>query len=387
MKDQRLANDASASTKGTIYQLYVALEKCFEMVSGQKVIVERYGDVTISATLQIETKCYHDSLTDGHSNFWNTLRNWMLDAFDDAMYSTLILCTTQEFGEHARIANWNDLVLDRRVTLLAEIHKEAEEREVERQRKCGKPTPKMPESLTLQRFVLDPVRRTKLQSVLGKFVIACCSPDIPTLYNRLGDQRCHTILRGKRDDFLNALLGFVISPASVSSSSWEVSYESFLAKVKELTPQYCHETRVFPGKYLGSQSSPAADAVNDCANRLFVQKIREIEYHEVVVQAVQEYLGASRTILEEFRNYEVPESKHLDYAKEVLDVFRPLYRAASRNVSSEVTRDSQTFFDQIVANEPPDFQGFGRPPRAFRNGLLHMHIDDPSGGLKWRLGQ
>ena len=66
---QRLVNDASASAKGTIYQLYVAVQKCFEMIAGQKVLVEQCGDVTVSGSQQIELKLYHDYLTDNHDNF------------------------------------------------------------------------------------------------------------------------------------------------------------------------------------------------------------------------------------------------------------------------------------------------------------------------------
>ena len=39
MTESKLSNDASASVKGTLYQLYVAVEKCFGMISGQKIIV------------------------------------------------------------------------------------------------------------------------------------------------------------------------------------------------------------------------------------------------------------------------------------------------------------------------------------------------------------
>jgi hypothetical protein len=108
MSNQPLVHDATASTKGTVYQFYVAVQKCFEMTSGQTVLIERYGDVTIDDHEQVETKHYSDPLTDNHLNFWKTLKNWMQDGFDATRYASLLLCTTQQFGANAKIAAWNE---------------------------------------------------------------------------------------------------------------------------------------------------------------------------------------------------------------------------------------------------------------------------------------
>ena len=309
----------------------------------------------------------------------------MHDKFDEAQYSSLILYTTQQFGERSRISGWNDATTDRRVAILQEIHEEAEEREQQRQSKNNGNRQQIPDSLNFQRFVRNPTRQGKLRRVVAKFVIESQTPEMSTLYQRLINQYCKTILRGKCDDFLNALFGFVISPNTITSNSWEVTFEQFSQKVRELTPIYCFETRVFPRKHLGSVITTDPQQADHYNNRLFVQKIRDIEYHDVVAQAIHEYIGASRTVLEEFRHYEVSGTSHMEYAEEVINVFRPRYRAACRNVA-DIIKDSQTFFDNIIAEESPGFSGFERPPRAFRNGVLHMYIDKDDDDLKWRLG-
>ena len=118
----KISNDATSSTKGTVYQLCVAVQKCFEMLSGQKVLIEKEGDVTIENEQQVETKFYSDDLTDGHKNLWNTLKNWIQPHFDETAYSSLILFTTQQFGRAATIKDWNDCDLEKRVGLLTSIH-------------------------------------------------------------------------------------------------------------------------------------------------------------------------------------------------------------------------------------------------------------------------
>ncbi len=104
MNAKKVRSDATASTRGTIYHLCVAVKKCYELRQGQKLLIEELGDITIENEQQVEIKHYADSLTDGHHNFWNTLKNWMDDGFDHTPYSSLILHTTQEFGAEATIS-------------------------------------------------------------------------------------------------------------------------------------------------------------------------------------------------------------------------------------------------------------------------------------------
>ena len=91
--DKKLSNDATSSISGTIYQICVALERAFMLEEGQKLWIEKFGDVTVSGHEQVETKQYSDSLTDSHPNFWNTLKNWLLPSFNPAGYIHLTLLT------------------------------------------------------------------------------------------------------------------------------------------------------------------------------------------------------------------------------------------------------------------------------------------------------
>jgi len=97
MNDKKQSNDATSSTQGTVYQFYVAVLKCFEMVAGQKVIIERYGDVTLGDQEQMELKLYNQPLTDSHLNFWKTLHNWMRDDFNEDSYEALVLYTDPSY--------------------------------------------------------------------------------------------------------------------------------------------------------------------------------------------------------------------------------------------------------------------------------------------------
>ena len=383
MSADKLIHDATASTKGTIYQLCVAVQKCYEMVAGQKVLIENRGDVTIPDSQQVETKHYSDDLNDNHPNIWKTLRNWMQDDFYPEPYTSLILYTTQQFGERAIISKWNDAPSQERLEILKAIHRQAEERELERQNKASDVKPKTPDVLLLQRFVLDLSRRDKLNQVVKRFVIEACSPTLPELHTFIKQRDIKGILDGKKGDFLNELIGFITQPQAPKEQSWEITYDRFDKKVGDLTNLYCRETRAFPRKHFDSAKLPDAHQMDTHCDHAFVRKIRDIEYPTVIPKAVMDYLGAVQTINEEFKNYEVPPSRTENYANELVDIFETRYRVASRKCM-DIIADSQNFFDEVTVEEPREFEGFDRPPMAFRNGLLHTQLNDDV-KLQWRL--
>ena len=387
MSDDRLIHDATASTKGIIYQFCVAVQKCYEMVPGQKMLVETRGDVTIPYSQQVEIKQYSDDLTDSHPNIWKTLRNWMQNDFDPEPYAALILYTTQQFGEHATISKWNEETSQKRLEILEAIYNQAEERESKRQSTVSDAKSKTPPSvLLLQRYVLDPSHRTKLLQVIEKLDIEAHSPTLPELHTFIKQRYIWGILEGKMDDFLNALIAFITQPNAPKGQNWEITRESFKKKVDDLTVLYNKETREFPRKHFNRPKLPDTHQLDAHRDHAFVQKIKDIEHSIVIPEAVRDYMGAVKTISDEFKNYEVPPSRTENYANELVEIFEKRYRVASRKYI-DIIADSQTFFDELTGAEPREFEGFNRPPMAFRNGLLHIQLDDDKRSLQWRLGK
>lgn len=354
------------------------------MVPGQKMLVEARGDVTIPDSQQVEIKHYNNDLTDSHPNIWKTLRNWMQNDFDPEPYASLILYTTQQFGEQATISKWNEETSQKRLEILEAIYNQAEERESKRQSILSNAKSKTPNILLLQRYVLKPLNRTKLLQVIERFAIEAHSPTLPELHTFIKQRYIWGILEGKKDDFLNALIAFITQPHAPKGQSWEITRESFEKKVDDLTILYNKETREFPRKHFNKSKLPDTHQLNAHFDHVFVQKIKDIEHSIVVPEAVRDYMGAVKTISDEFKNYEVPPSRTENYANELVEIFEKRYRVASRKYA-DIIADSQTFFDEFTAVEPREFEGFNRPPMAFRNGLLHIQLDDDEKSLQWRL--
>ncbi|NQT60161.1 MAG: hypothetical protein HQ557_14350 [Bacteroidetes bacterium] len=157
---KKQAQDATSSIVGTIYQFYVALDSCFELLPGEKLFFEKYGDITISESKQFEIKNYSDNLTDMHENVWKTLKNWLRDDFDITEYKELILLTTQEFGVRTKFKNWHNLTPEEKESSLENM--------VETYFKRKK---KDKDTIDLVEFVMAEDRKDKRLAILGKFKI------------------------------------------------------------------------------------------------------------------------------------------------------------------------------------------------------------------------
>jgi len=380
MCSSSVRQDATASTRGTIYHLCVAVARCYEMREDQKLLIEELGDVTVEDQEQIEVKQYSDALTDGHHNFWNTLHNWMDDAFDANAYTSLILHTTQKFGAKTRLRDWNDAPLGRRLAILEEIHAEFEEGFSAKLAKD--PSSQPSKVLSHQRYAMDPGLNARLKDIAPKVLIEACQPTLPDLFSKLKDTRAQHILEGKRDDFLNALIGFVCRTDKKAGERWEITYEEWSAKVQDLSSTHCKDTRRFPRKYYQGETPNPLDVQQ--FDELFVRKIREIEYESQVSKAVYDYESTVKTINEELCAYRVDPEVTKGYARTVESRFSSEHSIACRACTDEM-RDSQDLYDKVIGTEPPRFSSFDDVADEFRNGILHISMNDAEKQLKWRV--
>lgn len=374
----KLQHDATDSSRGTLYQLWVVVQKCYEMSKpGQKVLVEIEGDVTIAEQEQVEVKQYNDALTDNHICFWKTLYNWIQDSFDPSQYFSLVLFTTQEFGPRTKLVEWNNKSTSERMQIIEDIYKELKgkyDQKVDEENK-------KPEILKYHEYVLDPKRRNKLEEILERFIIEAGSPKLPDLYADLKGRNLQAILEGKRDDFMGALYTFITSPKLNPDQKWEITYDSFCSKIIELTETFRVGTIVFPSV----QIPPIDDEeIHQHSDYLFVKKIEDIQYREVIPVAINDYQKAMKTIHEEFQKYLVSTKKTDNYVNEIHRKFNEKYRNRCRNCT-EVLKDSKNFYDDIIYEEPLNFEGFKNTSREFRNGILHSELNDEKKDLKWRL--
>lgn len=369
----KLKHDATDSTAAIIYQFYVAVNKCFELVGGEKIYIEKYGDITISDREQIEVKQYSDKLTDLHENVWKTIGNWLQEGFEPDKYKDLILLTTQEFGQSSSWKDWNDKSADDKEAILDQIATTYKGRKK-----------KSSETEALVDRVLSESTKDKLKIILAKFQIYDSTLRDYEYFNCLKEKHGKGVLSGKREAFINSLLGYLVSPKDSDSAGWEVTYEDFSRQVESLTNQFSSGTKIFPKKYLGSM--PSDEEMTEKSTHLFVRKIEEIQYDEVKDKAISDYINTSKTILEELSDYAVTKNQYDDYEDELFNYYEPRYRSFSRKaVASDVLNQSKDFYDRITGARAQLFTSFIDTPISFRNGMLHNMADDEEQDIKWKL--
>lgn len=383
MSSKSPSHEAAASLKGSIHHLYVAVEKCYQLRKGEKLLIEEFGDITIENDSQIEVKHYSDVLTDGHKNFWNTVKNWLDCSFDHTPYKFLVLHTNQEFGAKATLSGWNEFNIDQRLSTLIAI-KESSEEKLARAKTKEKNLDKAPSvALTLQRIALSDDNSLKLRGLIGKISIESGSMGLPDLFEELKQDRVRGVPRAKKDDYLNSLFGFVCRADARPKvgERWEITYEQFEAKISNLNSTYNNDTNSFPRKYfdLDKEFDPESISTYD-----FVRKIKDIDYEVVVSEAVHDYESTLLTITEEFENYTIDPKLVEGYANDVKKRFNAAYRTAERRCTNEIA-DSQDLYDSEIGRSAVILSGFGDTPDGFRNGVLHQSMEDPAGDYKWRL--
>jgi hypothetical protein len=371
MSDTKIRNDASSSTDGIVYQLYIALKYAFELPANRKLFIEKFGDVTLEYKSQIEVKKYQDKLTDTHENLWNTLLNWLDEKFNIEPYENLILLTTQSVGERSELKNWNSKSVDEKLEILDEIRN-----------KYSKRKKRDPSKVDLLNIVLKAENTTKLKNILEKFIIISSNPDDVELYNQLCLKYARNIPPENQDTYISSLLGYLIRPKGDNQDKWEITCEDFNNECQKLAQLLIDNENMFPRIECNKEIK-----YDEYKEHLFVKKIEEIEHYKEIKDAIREYSEVHSLLINDFLTRQLSKKKYNDYADELLRSHKRSYRRASRGIREDnCIEESKNFYDDSMINAAPVYMTYIDTPKKFRNGILHMIADEANDNIKWKLG-
>lgn len=369
---------ALESMKGLIYQAAIALKECFNMDDGHTVWVEKDGDVSVEGetpddSKQIEAKNYSDSLTDHHTNFWKTLKNWMADGFDHTQYGALILHTTQPFGARSKLSVWNQKSAEARLALIKEIYasrKDVDDSEGNKSK-----------VEQLEKKVCEADSKLLLE-LLAKVHLRTESDNEEDIIQTIKKNKLIGIPPSNHNAYLDGLVGFIIR-ASGKELGWAIQEKEFREKLEELTAIYCRSECTFP-PFTGFSANE--NQVADHTDMSFVQKIRDIEHEEVIPDAVGNYLELHEALRKELHAFPQFRSRTNKYQDGLIEKFKLKHRRKKRNVA-DWKKESKDLYDETFEEDPPSMPNTIAPPRPYRNGLIHDAINDESKDLKWSLNQ
>lgn len=355
------------------YQVLIGLKQCFAMQEDQSVWFERDGDVSLignsaDESTQAEVKNYADALTDHHENFWKTLKNWLAPEFNHEIYSSLVLHTTQAFGAKSSLKDWNQQTADKRLQTLDGIVSTRTEEELT----AEKPKP----IVQLQKAVMA-AETEKLKAVLAKVVLFTEADDEKSI--RVKILGCLTgIPKNNQPSYLHGIVGFVYE--SADSIKWVITKSAFDAKCEELTSTYCRKQFTFP-LFKGYEATNEELEQHD--EKLFVKKINDIEYYEVIPDAVGNWIEFQNSLNEELDGFPYFRDKTVEYQHKLVKKLKLNYSTAKLNSTSS-TRDSKIFYNQMISESPLNMDS-EIPPIEYKNGLIHDAMDDEEQNLQWRV--
>jgi len=280
MSGSQTKNAALTTALAFHYQTLIGLDKCFSLVEGQSIWFEKDGDVSLISpdvleSTQTEVKDYTAPLTDHHENLWKTLKNWLAPEFNYAKYGVLVLHTTQSFGATTRLKDWNSQSAEQRLQILKDIFAERTEAQIN----AEKPS----DIIKLQKVVMAS-DKLLLKSVLGKVTLFTQADNGQELEKQILSKPVG-IPKNNLKSYLHGLIGFVYAQAT--QQSWSIKDQEFAAKCEELTALLCKKEFTFP-VFSGYEASEQDVELHH--DRPFVQKITEIEHHEMIPDAVGNWI-------------------------------------------------------------------------------------------------
>ena len=393
--DAPLPFDATLLVKALQYQFLVAVEHCYDLEEGDSLWLEVFGDVTISGKMQIEVKYYSDSLTDGHSNFWNTLKNWLHEKFDHTSFKNLVLLTTQEFGNQSQLKGWNKLTASERLAIMEQISTASSSRAKKKnvdQSEIKNETSKPSKSQSLQQYVMAPERRAALMEVLERMQITTGADSLEQRIQKYKTRHLKTIRPSKYQKFIDDLLGFMCSTELVNIKGWQITHAAFSAKLTELTKQYTKSPTTFP--QVDTAALQKNINIDEIRSMPFAQKIIEIGGEQRLKRAALDRLIAQTTISDFYRDGVLFKPTVDRYLRNHLMLHvdgRELAMLKCTNITcqTELETRSMEFYLECHIRKVEPFCSLEHTMTEFRNGIYHMlageKAEDRDEEFFWRL--
>lgn len=355
------------------YQVLIGLDKCFSLEEGQSIWFEKDGDVSLISpgaleSTQTEVKDYSAALTDHHENLWKTLKNWLAPEFDHAQYGVLVLHTTQAFGVTTRLKDWNSQSAEQRLQVLKDIFAERTQAQLNDENPS--------DVIKLQKVVMTS-DNILLTDVLGKVTLFTQSDNTQVLEKKILSKPVG-IPKNNLKSYLHGLIGFVYAQAT--RQSWSIKHQAFSAKCEELTTLLCKKKFTFPA-FSGYEASDLD--VESQQDKLFVQKITEIEHHEMISNAVGNWIELQNSLLEELDEYPLYKDKTIAYQNQLVKKYKLAYSSAQLEAIAPI-KSSKILYNKTIGEIPLNM-GNDIPPIEYKNGLIHDAMDDEERDLKWKV--
>lgn len=398
-----IRGDASSRIKGFLYQFMIALDHCFDLGPNESLYVETYGDLAIREDgeddsskhpMSMEIKMYDESDKLGavHHNFLNTLYNWSEESFHYEVYKKLALFTTQSVNETDVLFGWNGKSVDERYKLVYDTYSRyiAEKSVYLKEERKNHPNEKhksIETNIEQMSAILCSVKKDtgdnnedaskeRLKSILERIEILEKQDDYMSYYeNQLLAKRAYWD-SDRNIIFINALLGFIISP-KVLNSKWQISYDEFRTQLNGWSKKMSGQKMVFP-------SIEVADNPDVDNDALFLKKLKDIDWNDTRT-AIRDFAIASKFIEEETA-VTVVNSSFNKYKEDLMDLYIEVKGVVGMPTGTDVNAESRSFVNKVFhESRSVKMDIYEETDHKFARGVYHSLANEPDNDLVWKL--
>lgn len=398
-----IRSDASSRIKGFLYQFMVALDYCFDLGPNESLFVETYGDLAIREDgeddksvhpISMEIKMYdeNDKLGVVHHNFLNTLYNWSEELFHFEGYQKLILFTTQTVNEKDGLYGWNGRNIEDRYNLVYDTYNQyiiekSAYLEAERKNHPNEKHKIIEANIEHMSAILWSVQKDsgeideiaskeRLKSILKRVEILEKQEDYMSFYEKnLLAKRAYWD-PDRNTIFINALLGFILSPR-ILNSNWQISYEEFRKQLNGWSSKMSGQKMVFPSIEVAENPDVDKDA-------LFLKKLKDIDWNDTRA-AIRDFAKASKFIEEETA-VTVVNSSFNKYKEELMDLYSEVKGEIGVPTSTDVNAESRSFVNRVFReSRTVKMDIYEDTDHKFARGVYHNLANEPDNDLVWKL--
>lgn len=202
------SNNATPNYLGYVYQVLIAIEKCFDAKPNGTIWIECYGDIYDGHTFtEVKHHCKAHNLSNNSKDFWNTLKNLVVE--DSSQFDKIVLHTTSFISEESVFYCWNTLDVEGRFKIIQDYEP----------------------SLTTKKYyetIFNNATESEIKIILSKFTIEHSKLTVENQWNKLLDMvNLKCLVENYREHVLHWIYSYVNSRAIKDSVFWRVNVNDF----------------------------------------------------------------------------------------------------------------------------------------------------------------
>lgn len=379
MAKTKFINDTTLTRLGDQYQYLIALECCINAKSEEDIIyIEQRGDV---ATSDETTEVKHHSdrehkISDRHTDFWKTLKNWVENYEVISSYKKYVLLTTSGINEKSNLFDWNVKTKEEKLEKITEIKK-------------TKTTDTIKPFVEVVFTFNEKYTAETLKQILDKFCISYNQPVIEDKVKELLEQPFFKPFPKKnRMPFLAHLMGYILAAGRENAENWQIKISEFNSFVEKHAKNYTSDSLPIPDTYKNVTTT-----VSTFENRNFVKELKKVDLNEFVQDAVNDYFRTQKTVIDVKNNDLFFTENFSHYQDNVISADLKLIKSnceldvTDRSNEAERIKHSKKTYFEAMQLELKQIKGYVENKEFFQRGTIHTIVDSEENDFCWGIDE